>query len=182
MLIKLSNDDLPLKLGRKVETNPQPAPAKNAKPVKPPMRWVPDDRTPLSDFDHPVAEMPDPVAVVAAEYEKMYERFPLIAVDPGRVGGDMTAAVRYSFKNGTVDVESIEEREIYEPFPFDGAQTALQVLQAQDARRMRLREELCGITDIMRGVADWRQQEKICPDCGVGRGSIHHPQCKGRFR
>jgi len=84
MLIKLSNDDLPLTLGRRLPREDEKA--KNiaqmearakALDVDLTVEWVDDARTPLSDFDHPAAEMADPMAVVMSEYEKMSSPFRL---------------------------------------------------------------------------------------------------------
>src|SRR5665213_2224185 len=119
MLMKLSKYDIPLTLGRRLPRDYEKKAAiaemeacAKALDIDLSVKWVNDTRTPLSDFDHPSAEMDDPMAVVAAEYEKLCGRYPLVTVDPGRVGGDMTAAIRY-LKDGNIHVESIDRSDLY---------------------------------------------------------------------
>jgi hypothetical protein len=232
MLIPLTNaDDLPWKLGRRLPRDyekkaniAEMEACARALDIDLTVKWVPDERTCWGDFDHPAAEMPDPMAVVAAEFEKMCQRFPLIAVDPGRVDGDRTAVMKYWLDEGdNIHIEPIPARDLYADLrqaakrnpsykafhreaeqmrlndemnamadriscvpPGTVAQTALEVLQAQDARRMRLRDELCGVTDIMRGQSlaafDHCEAEQMrpricCTDCGVFQGELHHESC-----
>ena len=130
MLMKLiSVDDLPLKLGQRLPRKDEKAKAiaqmeacaKVLDDLDKTVQWVRDDRTPLSDFDHPAAEMDDPMAIVASEfeksaseYEKMFSSKHWIAVDPGRHGGDMTAAARYSFaRSDRLDVNVAVFDEMY---------------------------------------------------------------------
>ena len=177
--MKLSNDDLPLRLGRRLPRDYEKAKAitemeacAKALDVDLTVEWVNDARTPLSDFDHPSAEMDDPMAVVAAEYEKLCGRYPLVTVDPGGVGGDMTAAIRY-LKDGNIHVESIDRSDLYAEV---------------------------GITDIMRGgagvgntateimlkrqaAADTRLIRALrCFGCGATPGELHHELCQVRQR
>jgi hypothetical protein len=169
MLTKLIPvDDLPLKLGRKVPTEAEKAKsialmeacAKVLDDQDADMKWVRDDRTPLSDFDHPAAEMDDPMAIVAAEfeksaskYEKMFSSKHWIAVDPWVAhGGDMTAAARYSFKDGDIHRRvDHARREMYADHQPTNAEQYLLRKEAEDQRK---RESISGITDIMRGVAN----------------------------
>src|ERR1019366_2115468 len=195
----MRSNDLPLKLGDKVPTAAEKA--KNiaqmearakALDVDLSVAWVPDDRTPLSDFDHPAAEMDDPMAVVASEYEKMLDGWSLkpgklwFAVDPGRVGGDETAAVKYWVDaDSNIHAEPINSRKMYEEsapleirdIPMatrDGYQdrlnremtamaerrscvppgTITRLALKAEADAISLRQELTGITDVMRGAQD----------------------------
>jgi hypothetical protein len=138
MLIPLTNaDDLPWKLGRRLPRDyekkaniAEMEAFARALDIDLTVKWVPDERTCWGDFDHPAAEMPDPMAVVAAEFEKMCLRraFPRIVVDPGRVDGDRTAAVKYWLdESDNIHIEPIPARDLYAEV---------------------------GITDIMRGVDD----------------------------
>ena len=136
MLMKLIPvDDLPLKLGRKI-----PTAAEKAKTVAQMeacaaaldtkcalVEWVPDERKCWGDYDHPAAEMPDPMAVVAAEFEKMCGSFPIsrlhpyaagrVGVDIGRPGGDRTAAVKYLFEEGNLHIKPIAASDLYDIKP-----------------------------------------------------------------
>ena len=88
MLTKLTvGDELPLKLGRKVEKNPQPAPAANALPDLGPALWVSklgvEGRAMNSDYAHESAPRPigtiqakvTTAAQIAAAVEKMWLYF-----------------------------------------------------------------------------------------------------------
>jgi hypothetical protein len=169
MLTKLIPvDDLPLKLGQRLPRKDEKAKAiaqmeacaKVLDALDKTVQWVRDDRTPLSDFDHPAADMGDPMAIVASEfeksaskYEKMFSSKHWLGVDPGRHGGDMTAAVRYSFKDGDIHVESIATREMYADYQPTNEEADRMIAARIRDYNVNLQAEV-GITDIMRGVSN----------------------------
>jgi hypothetical protein len=89
----MRSNDLPLKLGERLprdyekkaniaEMEESARHLRETLAACAPVKWVTDDRTPRSDFNHDAAEMDDPIAVVMSEYEKMISPF-----RPGIVDG-----------------------------------------------------------------------------------------------